>query len=146
MADNTTITSANSVFTLVIPGLFPAPVKLEGYSTDRAWATDAIEIAETQMGVDGRMTGGFIFNPVRQTITLQADSPSRSIIDLLYQTSITAREIFYITGALALPSTRENFAMVRGVLSSWKPIPDGGRVLQPVDAVITWERVNRSIL
>ena len=75
MAD-TTITSANSVFTIVVASLFPAPVQLQGYASDKAVVTDAIDMAEIQMGVDGRMTSGYVPMPTKQTVSLQADSPS----------------------------------------------------------------------
>ena len=145
MAD-TTITSANSVFTIVVPGLFPAPVQLQGYSTDRAFTTNALVLSEVQMGVDGRMTAGFVPNPVKQTITLQADSPSKDIFTALIQAMKTAREVFYISGSIALPSTGESFTLTRGILTNTKQIPDAQKVLQPMDFVITWESVNRSLL
>lgn len=144
MAD-TTITSANSVFTIVIPSLYPSPVQLQGYSADRAFATDAIDMAEIQMGVDGRMTAGYVPTPVRQTITLQADSPSRNIFETLIQATKAAREIYYISGTILLPSTGESFSLLRGVLTNAKLIPDAQKVLQPVDYVITWERVERTL-
>lgn len=145
MAD-TTITSANSVFTIVVPGLFPAPVTLKGYSTDKAFATEAVDLAEVQMGVDGRMTAGYVPNPVKQTVSLQADSPSKDIFSAMIQSMKTAREIFYITGSISLPSTGEVFAMTRGVLTNAKQIPDANKVLAPQDYVITWERVDRSLI
>ena len=145
MAD-TTITSANSVFTIVIPGLFPAPVQLQGYASDKAFTTEAIDLAEVQMGVDGRMTAGFVPNPTKQTITLQADSPSKDIFTALIQAMKTAREVFYISGSIALPSTGESFTLTRGILTNTKQIPDAQKVLQPMDFVITWESVNRSLL
>lgn len=144
--ENSTITSANSVFTLVVAGLFPAPVQLMGYSSDRAFTTDALELAEVNMGVDGRMTGGFVPNPTKQTITLQADSPSKDIFTAIIQAMKTAREIFYMSGSIALPSTGESFTLTRGILTTGKQIPDAQKVLQPVDYVITWESVNRSLL
>ena len=143
---DTTITSANSVFTIVVPGLFPAPVQLRGYATDRAFTTEAVDLAEVQMGVDGRMTAGFVPNPTKQTITLQADSPSKDIFTALIQATKTAREVFYISGTIALPSTGESFTLTRGILTNAKQIPDAQKVLQPVDYVITWESVNRSLL
>jgi len=145
MAD-TTITSANSVFTIVIPGLFPAPVQLQGYASDKAFTTEAIDLAEVQMGVDGRMTAGFTPNPTKQTVTLQADSPSKDIFTALIQAMKTAREVFYISGSITLPSTGESFALTRGILTNTKQIPDAQKVLQPMDFVITWESVNRSLL
>jgi len=144
--DNSTITSANSVFTLVVAGLFPAPVQLRGYASDKAFTTEAVDLAEVQMGVDGRMTAGFVPNPVKQTITLQADSPSKDIFTAMIQAMKTAREVFYISGSIALPSTGEAFTLTRGILTNAKQIPDAQKVLQPVDYVITWESVNRSLL
>lgn len=144
--DNSTITSANSVFTLVVAGLFPAPVQLKGYAIDKAFTTEAVDLAEVQMGVDGRMTAGFVPNPVKQTITLQADSPSKDIFTAMIQAMKTAREVFYISGSIALPSTGESFTLTRGILTNAKQIPDAQKVLQPVDYVITWESVNRSLL
>jgi len=143
---DTTITSANSVFTIVVPGLFPAPVQLRGYATDRAFTTEAVDLAEVQMGVDGRMTAGFVPNPVKQTITLQADSPSKDIFTALIQAMKTAREVYFVSGSIALPSTGEAFTLTRGILTNAKQIPDAQKVLQPVDYVITWESVNRSLL
>ena len=143
---DTTITSANSVFTIVVPGLFPAPVQLRGYATDRAFTTEAVDMAEVQMGVDGRMTAGFVPNPVKQTITLQADSPSKDIFTALIQAMKTAREVYFVSGSIALPSTGEAFTLTRGILTNAKQIPDAQKVLQPVDYVITWESVNRSLL
>ena len=143
---DTTITSANSVFTIVVPGLFPAPVQLRGYSSDRAFTTEAVDMAEVQMGVDGRMTAGFVPNPVKQTITLQADSPSKDIFTALIQAMKTAREVYFVSGSIALPSTGEAFTLTRGILTNAKQIPDAQKVLQPVDYVITWESVSRSLL
>lgn len=142
----TSITSANSVFTLVIPGLFPAPVQLRGYATDKAFITEAIDLVEVNMGVDGRMTGGFTPNPTKQTITLQADSPSKPIFSALIAAMKTSREIFYISGALSLPATGETFALRRGLLTNVKQIPDAQKVLQPLDFIITWESVDASLL
>lgn len=145
MAD-TTITSANSVFTLVIPGLFPAPVTLHGYSSDKAFATEALNLAEVNMGVDGRMTAGYTPMPVKQTITLQADSPSKTIFTALMQAMKTAREVFYISASIALPATGEAFTCTRGILTLGKQIPDAAKVLQPMDYEITWESVNATPL
>ena len=145
MAD-TTITSANSVFTVVAPGIYPQPVQLQGYSTDKAVVTDAIEMAEIQMGVDGRMTAGYVPNPTKQTISLQADSPSRIIFTTIVQAMKVAQDVFYLTGDLVLPGTGESFTLTRGIITNAKQIPDLMKVLAPVDIVIMWEAVNPSVL
>lgn len=144
MAD-TTITSANSIVTLAVAGILPAPVRLTGYSTERAWNSDNQELAEAQMGVDGRLTAGYVPAPVRQTFSLQADSPSKSVFLQIAQAMRAAKDVFYITGSIELPSTGEVFAGVRGVLQNVKVIADAGKVLQAMDYTIIWESLNATI-
>jgi hypothetical protein len=143
---DTTITSANSVFTLTVGGLFPAAQQLKGYSSDKAFVTDSINVAQIEMGVDGRMTGGYIFESTKQTITLQADSPSNAFFTAVIQAIKAAREVFYFNGEIALPSTGQKFTLTRGLLTNIKQIPDAQKLLQPVDYVITWERIDISVL
>lgn len=143
---DTTITSANSVFTIAVPGVFPVPQQLRGYAADKAFAAEAVEVAEVQMGVDGRMTAGFVPNAVKMTVSLQADSPSKAIFSAILQAMKTAREVFYLSGTITLPSTGEVFTCTRGILTTAKQIPDAQKVLQPMDYVITWESINPSVI
>ena len=140
------ITSANSVFTLVVAGLFPAPVQLHGYSADKAFSDDAIALAEVNMGVDGRLTAGYVPAPTPMTITLQPDSPSRDLFAAIIAATKSLRDVYYLSGTITLPSTGESFTLTRGVLNNVKQIPDAAKVLQPVDYQITWESVNRALL
>ena len=140
----TTITSANSVFTLVAAPLYATPFQLQGYSSDKAVVTDAIELAEVQMGVDGRMTAGYVPVPTKQTISLQADSPSRPIFQAIAQYIKAQSDQIYLSGTLTLPSTGESYTLTRGVINNIKQIPDLMKVLSPVDIQITWQSVNPS--
>lgn len=139
------ITAANSVITLSVAGLFPAPVQLQGYSTDRAWETGAVTQTESQIGVDGRKTSGFVFNLVEQTYSLQGDSPSKFIFTSIWNAQASQREVFPINGTIALPATGESFVCNNGTLQSSKILPDGGKVLQPMDYVIVWESVEPTL-
>ena len=145
MSDNT-ITSANSVFTITAPKLFPAPVQLRGYASDKAFATEAVVLSEVLMGVDGIMSAGYTPTPVTQTVTLQSDSSSRTIFDAVIADTKTSREIYLLSGTITLPSTGEDFTLTRGVLTQAKQIPDAQKMLQPVDYTIIWESVNRSLI
>jgi len=142
----TTITSANLVLTIVVPGLYPVPVQISGFAPDTAFTVEAVQLAEVQMGVDGRMTAGYTPMPVTQEISLQADSPGRRVFDTIIAASKSAREILYISASLTLPSTGESFSFTKGVLNLGKQVPDAGKVLQVVSYTITWESVNRSLL
>ena len=145
MAD-TTITSANSVFTIVVPGLFPAPVQMSGYAVDKAFATEALTLAETQMGVDGRMTAGYTPSITTMTLSLQADSPSRFVFTSMTRAIKTAREIFYMSGEIVLPSTGEKFTLTKGVLVTTQQLPNAEKVLGAVDFTIHWESLAASKL
>lgn len=139
------ITAANSVVTLAVAGLFPIPQQLQGYSADRAWETGNVVMTESQIGVDGRKTGGFIFSQVEQTFTLQGDSPSRQIFQSIVNAMKAAREIFYIQGTITLPATGESFICVKGNLKDANMLPDAGKVLGPVKYVIEWQRIDSTL-
>ena len=103
------ITSANSVVTMTVSGLFPAPVQLQGYSADRAWETNAVVQTESVIGVDGRKTSGFIFNVVEQTFTLQGDSPSKFFFTQITNAQRAARDTLRIDGKHRAPFDRRVF-------------------------------------
>lgn len=140
------ITSANSIFIITVPGLYGSSVKLQGYATDKAFATEALEMSEVKMGVDGIMTAGYVPNPVKQKITLQADSQSKNIFNTIMSAMQQAKDIYWIQGVITLPSTGETFTLNQGVLSSLHPIPDAEKVLAPQEYEITWQSVQQALL
>ena len=143
---DTTITSSNSVFLLSQSDLFPAPVQMQGFASDKAFATEAVELAEVQMGVDGIMTAGYTPVPVKQTISLMADSPSKQVFTSIIQATKQQRDIFYVNGVITLPATGETFTLTKGVLTTAKQISDAEKVLKETDFVITWQSVDASII
>lgn len=144
MADST-ITSANSVFTISVPGLFPAPIQIQGFSAERAWETGKQELTESQMGVDGRKTSGYVPMMVSQTFSLQADSPSKQVFNAIARAMQAARDALYITGIIVLPSTGESFSCIKGTLKNYPPVPSAAKVLQPVDFEIEWENIQPTL-
>ncbi len=138
-ASNPTITSADSVFTITVAGLFPAPVQLQGYSAEKAWSTDQQELAETLVGVDGLMSAGYVPAKVTQSISLQADSASIAIFEAIATATQQQKDVFFISCSIDLPSVGKSYIGTRGVLKNWKPIPDGAKVLQPQEFSIDWQ-------
>src|ERR1700726_4810088 len=96
------ITSANAAITLAVPLLFPAPFTLQGFSTDDIYDVPSIKAGEAQMGVDGELSAGFVFEPVPQTFTLQADSPSNAFFDNLYAAEQVLKDKYQISGTTVL--------------------------------------------
>lgn len=139
------ITSANSVFMLGIIPIFPVPQRLQGFSADDIFSTDAIEPAEVSMGVDGKLSSGFVFVAIKQSVTLQADSDSNTIFDLWYAAQQVAKDTFNAVGIVSLPSIGTTWALTNGTLTSFAPIPDGGKILKPRKFQITWESVSPAV-
>ncbi|RVT95251.1 hypothetical protein EOD42_16840 [Rhodovarius crocodyli] len=136
-----TITSANSELLLAVNGLFTVPQAIQGYSTDEAFTTDAAEPAEVMMGVDGKMSAGWVPTVTVQSITLQADSTSNAFFDQWDAAEKAAREVYFAQGILRLPSVGVSYALLNGVLTSIPRMLSARKVLQPRQFRITWESV-----
>jgi hypothetical protein len=133
------ITSANAQILLSIPSLFPIPQALQGFAVEDIFDVAEIEPTETQMGVDGILSAGFVFVPVEQTFALQADSPSIIIFDTWWTAMQIAKDVYFATATVLLPGLGKKWAMNNGVLKSYKPLPDAKKVLQPQRFRITWQ-------
>jgi hypothetical protein len=138
------LTAANAVIMLTIPGVFNSPQQLQQFAADDVFATDAVASAEVAMGVDGFLTGGFVFNPIAQGFTLQADSPSNQVFDDWFGAQVAAKENLIANGLIVLPAVARKWTMIRGFLTSYAPMPDGGRVLKQRRFGVTWQSASPS--
>jgi hypothetical protein len=136
-----TITSADAIFTLSISDLFDSPVQLQGFSTDDIFTTQPVQSAEVMMGVDGFLSGGFVYNPFVQTIALQADSLSNLVFDQWHQGQQAVSEVYVANGVIILKAIRRKFTMSRGFLTSYPPAPDAAKTLRPRRYGITWNNM-----
>lgn len=125
------LTSADAILTLVVTTLYPTPVLLQGWGTDDAWTAEAVTMAETQMGIDGKLSAGYVPNPVPFELTLQADSESMIVMDTLGNYQRASRELLRCDMVLTIPATAQVFSFFRGVHDIGKPAPDGRKILQP---------------
>lgn len=134
------ITAANAIFQLFIPDIFPAPQQLQGFSTDDIFDTEDQQSVQTQMGVDGLLSAGFVFVEVKQSITLMPNSPSNDVFDQWNASQLAALDSFPASAVVILPAIGKKWQMTRGFLTSYKPIPGAGQVLKPRKFGITWQR------
>lgn len=133
------ITSANAILMIGVTDLFSVAQKIEGFATDDMFDFDAVESAEAQMGVDGRLTGGWVASPLRGSLTLQADSPSNDFFDTWNGAQADAKEIYYGFGILTIPGLGKKYNLTKGILTTWNPIASAGKVLRPRKYNLTWE-------
>ena len=137
----TSITSANSIVMLSVTGIFNSPVQLQQFAADDIFTNDAVEAAETAMGVDGHLAAGFVFVPVPWSVSLMADSPSNDLFDQWYQQQLAQVDVFRCKGTVQLPSLGKKFNMQNGVLRTYRNMPDAARTLRSRTYVILWERI-----
>ena len=135
------LTAANAIITLTVPGVFNQPQQLKEFSVDDVAGADTLTVAETLMGVDGHLSGGYVYNAVKYRYTLQADSPSNFFFDQWKLAQDSNEDTFPASGNLILKSVGTKWAWRRGFLTSWKPAPDIKKILQPRVFEVTWERV-----
>jgi hypothetical protein len=139
-----TLTTANSSLFLQITGLYPIPQKIEGFAMDEAFATDDVTTAETQMGVDGRLSSGYTPYPVSLKIVLQADSPSMSIFDNLIAAQDAANEVYRIDASALLQGTGDKYAFIKGTLTKFTPMSESKKILQPRTFEFVFESKTKS--
>ena len=136
-----TITSANSVFALAVTNVFPSPQVLQGYAADDTFTTEAVESVEVVQGIDGNLSGGYVFVPYKMTISIMPDSPS---LDLFYgwaQYQLATREVAVANATIILPSISKKFTLSKGFLTSNVAIPDAKKVLQASRFMITFQQI-----
>lgn len=138
---NKTITAANAVYMLSIANLFDTPQQLQGFAADDVFSTEALQSAETLMGVDGKLSGGFVFAPVVQSVVLQSDSDSNAIFEQWWAAQQQAQEVFIANGLVTLLNLGSKYTLTRGFLTAFPPMPDAKKLLQPRRYGITWNSI-----
>lgn len=130
------ITSANSIVTLSCD-LFTTT--LQQFSADTAYEGEDDQVAETRIGVDGKMVAGQTPNIKTVTVHLEASSPSLQYLILLKQAMEKNRKIYECQMVIAQPSIGRRITYSTGVLQSAKDLADGKKVLDPTSWTFHFE-------
>jgi hypothetical protein len=136
-----TITAANSAYAIAVTNLFPSPQTMQGFSADAMFSVEEADIAEIVMGVDGKLSAGFVFSPTPQNISIMPDSPSSSMFETWYNTSKAARDVYFANATIIMPAIKRKYTLTKGVLTKGKAMPDAKKTLQPREWKITWESI-----
>lgn len=139
-----TLTTANSSINMTVEGLYPGGILL-GYAADNIFEAGEVVNAEESMGIDGKLSRGFVFNAVPLTITLQADSPSLRIFEEIWNQESSIRNKLTVGATIALPANGKRYIYKNGAMMSYKA-PAGQRILQPGVVVFSFERMEHSPL
>lgn len=133
-----TITSANAVYMLAVDTVFPVPQRLQGFGVDEAFDTEAADMAEVQLGVDGQTAAGWIPRLTTQTITFLASSPSVILFEAWVAAQDIAQEVFQANAVIVIPSISRQYVLQQGTLQRFPAISNARRVLANRQFTILW--------
>ena len=131
---NFDITSANAEAVLTVEQIFPSGISLQMFGTDQAISMEAIDIAETRKGVDGKLVAGYIPAIYPVTVTLEAASPSHASLSTVWQAMAANKCVYSCNLVCTVPSIKSVFTWSSGVMKSGSPFP----TLEKVLAATTW--------
>jgi hypothetical protein len=138
------ITSANAVIQLAFAVVFPTPQQIQGFAEGDVFDATSIKISETQMGVDGQQSAGFVWVARPITFHLLADSPSNDIFDEVASQMEANQTTFPASGLIVL-DTGEKFTMINGALTDYMWIPPAKKLLMPRSHTITFQKVIKAV-
>ena len=145
MANNVqSITSVNAVLTLVIPGVYSAPVTIQGFSADDMFDLEPFPKVEVRMGMDGKQAQGYVIHNRPMKIKLEANSPSGIVFDNWAQAMDVAQDAIAASGSIILKGNGLQATLTNGGLTKYSDVPAAKKTLQPQDYEITWESVTIS--
>jgi len=136
---NQTITSANAVVTLRVPGLYNSPVKLEGFQTDAIVSPAQVNPVIAEMGADGHMSVGWVPTTKQITFSFAADSPSRQVMEDWYNAQEALREVMLCEVEAVLSSVNRKYTGLRGAMTTAQPGVNAQQTLRGSQFVITFE-------
>ena len=140
---NLDITAANASAVMTVEDLYPNGIKLERFSTDAAIVADSQQVAETRMGVDGKMAAGVTPNIYPVTVTLEANSPTDTSFYTIYVPMNANKRLYVCNLTIKIPSIGRTYQFSNGVLQTANPMPALNKVLAPTTWVFHFESMER---
>lgn len=128
------ITSANATVILKVDTVIPAGAILQQFSSDMSYSQGEIANAEDRLGVDGNLAAGWVPSLKVVSISIEASSPSYTILASLLRAEEANRTKYECTLIATVPSIRKVFTWGRGILKSTSAVANAKKVLDPT----TW--------
>lgn len=139
-----TITSADVVVNMTVTNLYTSGFQMQGFTADNIFDAESLEIAETVIGIDGKLSAGAVLAPLDQTWHIMPDSPCYTKIQTWITTSRTSIAVFRCNATIVFPTHGKKYTCANGVLVKSNVMPGAGKTVQPITALIRWETVTPS--
>jgi len=140
MANNRTLTTANAIIIMNVPGVITGH-QVQGFSADDIFDFETVQRAEILMGLDGQQAGGYTPQSTKWTINLAANSESNDAFDAWISSQNAEKEIFTAEYIITSKSLGKTAYMHRGILESAQPFASFKKTAQPRPFVISFESV-----
>jgi hypothetical protein len=137
----TTLTTANSAFTLECPAVFSIPQLIQGYATEDAFSVPQYELGRAVMGVDARMSGAFVPSTKELDIVLQADSRSNRVFQQIIGVIEAQQETVFMNATIVMPGQNEVWQFTRGILTKVPALAAAKKTAEARTYQITWESI-----
>ncbi|RKS87332.1 hypothetical protein DES39_0552 [Orbus hercynius] len=134
------ITAASVIVTLVADELYPTGRVIEGFAEDSLRSLDDLVRTESVMGVDGKLSVGFVYYPVNLTLHLMPDQDGYTVFENIAQVQNTLVAPIYLSMTIVDVSLKRKYTLTKGALTSFAAMPNANRLMQPVDAAMVFER------
>lgn len=138
------ITSSNAIIIYKDNMLVKAGMPLVKFSTDQSLTSDEVAIAETRMGVDGKMAVGYTPNITPVTIMFEADSPSWRLIEQSLSIARQANTVVKCELIVTIPALVKTYVYKNGAIKSLTNVAMK-KVLDPVTLKMDFEEVISSL-
>lgn len=139
------ITSANAQIIYKDNFFVKGGLLLQKFSTDQSISADEVTLAETRMGVDGKMADGYTPNITPVTIMFEADSPSWRIIEQSVNAAKAINSTVKCEITVTVPSIAKVYSYRNGVVKSLTDLALK-KVLDPVTLKMDFERKELNFL
>lgn len=148
MPSGNSITSSNATFMLTIGGppggasggganLYSG-VMLQMFGVDDAFSAEAVDIAETEVGVDAYGVAGYRPHEVAMPIRFEAASPSIVVFENWAATEDAINDKLFASAVIWQPSIGRKYTCPMGVLFRLEPMASARRVLKDREFMIHW--------
>lgn len=140
----TDITSANAKLIFTCEELYPSGVEIQQFSTNQAFSSENIQVAETRMGVDGHMAAGYVPNIKVVTVQLEASSTSRRYFEQVQKAMIANQRPYKCSLTAIIPSIGEQVIWSEGVMQAGAVTSTAARVMEPTAWTFHFEQYDKS--
>lgn len=101
-----TITAANTVISVRCEGLYDDWIRIEGAQADAFLSMSDVTFAQTEVGVDGKLSIGWVAHKTSTVISLAPNSSSVSIFENIYNDALTNSEVRKVELRAYYPSVK----------------------------------------